>query len=50
MKHLIARTLTSLTLAVVGLAVTAPAQSAETIQASIPFEFSFGDQTFPAGK
>ena len=52
MKHLIARTLTFLVLAVAGLAVTAPAQSTSAIKlvrANIPFEFSLGDKTFPAG-
>jgi hypothetical protein len=49
MKHLIARTLTSLMLAVVGLTVTAPAQSMaiKVIRVNIPFEFNFGDKTFP---
>lgn len=49
MKGLIARTLASLMFAVVGLAVTAPAQSTPTIKVSIPFEFSFGERTFAAG-
>jgi hypothetical protein len=50
MKHLITRTLTSLALAVVGLAMTVPAQAASTIKVNIPFEFDFGKQTFPAGQ
>jgi hypothetical protein len=48
MKHLIARTLTSLMLVVVGLTVTAPAQSI-AIKVITQFEFNFGDKTFPAG-
>lgn len=48
MKHLIARTLTSLTLVVVGLTMAAQAQS-KVIKANIPFEFNFGDKIFPAG-
>ncbi len=47
MKHLIARTLTSLMLAVVPVAVQA--QSPQVIKASIPFEFNFGGKTLPAG-
>jgi hypothetical protein len=52
MKHLFARTLTFLMLVVMGLAVTAPAQSMteKRIKANIPFEFNFGDKTFPAGE
>jgi hypothetical protein len=51
MKHLIARTLTSLMLVAVGLAVTAPAQSVaiKVIKVNIPFEFNFGEKTLPAG-
>ena len=49
MKHLITRTLTSLALAVVGLAVAAPAQITHTTKATIPFEFTVGTRTFPAG-
>ncbi len=50
MKHLIARTLTSLTLVVMCLAATAQAQSTPlVIKVNIPFEFNIGDQTFPAG-
>ena len=48
MTHPIARTLTSLMLVVVGLAMRVQAQSA-VIRVNIPFEFSFGDHTFPAG-
>jgi cytochrome c biogenesis protein ResB len=50
MKHLFTRTLTALTLAVIGLAVAAPAQSAHTIKANVPFEFNFGDRMYPAGE
>jgi hypothetical protein len=49
MKHLIVRSLASLTLAIAGLAVAAPAQSTQAIKVNIPFEFNFGTQTFPAG-
>ena len=50
MKQLITRTLTSLMLAVVWLATTAPAQSTPlVIKVNIPFEFSIGDRTFPPG-
>lgn len=49
MKNLITRTLTSLMLAVVGLGTVASAELAPVIKVSIPFEFNFGDQTFPAG-
>jgi hypothetical protein len=49
MKQLIARTLTSLTLAMVGLAATAPAQSMPVMKVKVPFEFNFGEHTFPAG-
>jgi hypothetical protein len=37
-------------LVVVGLAMTAPAQSAPIIKVTIPFDFDFGKQTFPAGE
>ena len=50
MKHLMARTLTSLIFVVVGLAATAPAQSTRIVKANIPFEFSFGNRSFPAGE
>lgn len=49
MKHLIARTLTSLTIAIVGLAMLSHAESSEVIKVNIPFEFTFAGQTFPAG-
>jgi hypothetical protein len=50
MKHLVARTLISILLGVLALGPTAHAQHTErTIKANIPFEFSVGDQTFPAG-
>ena len=49
MKRMFARTLILLTLVVMGLAMAAPAQSTPILKANIPFEFSFGGQTFPAG-
>ena len=49
MKQIIARTLAAFVLVVVGLAATSPAQSMHTIKVNIPFEFSFGNKTFPAG-
>ena len=49
MKYLIARTLTSLMLVVVGL-MAAQAQSTSVITVNVPFEFNFGDRTFPAGE
>lgn len=49
MRHPIARTLTSLMLVVVGLVMRVQAQSTSVIRVNIPFEFSFGDHTFPAG-
>ncbi|MBZ5600276.1 MAG: hypothetical protein LAN83_18375 [Acidobacteriia bacterium] len=50
MKHLIARTLTSLSLAVLLLAGVAHAQYAQVIKAKVPFEFTVGQRTFPAGQ
>ncbi|MBI3477699.1 MAG: hypothetical protein HY010_18350 [Acidobacteria bacterium] len=50
MKHLVTRTLASLTLAVMGLAVAAPAQTTHNLKVNVPFEFQFGSQTFPAGQ
>jgi hypothetical protein len=49
MKHLITRTLTSLALAVMGLSVAAPAQVGQTTKATIPFDFTVGKKTLPAG-
>jgi len=49
MKHLITRTLTSLALAVMGLSVAASAQVGQTTKATIPFDFTVGKKTFPAG-
>jgi hypothetical protein len=49
MKHLIARTLTSLMLVVVLLPMAAQAQSTSVIKVNIPFEFNFANRTFPAG-
>jgi hypothetical protein len=51
MKKFVERTLTSLFLAALAFGYTAHAQHAEHVmKASIPFEFSVGDQTFPAGQ
>jgi hypothetical protein len=50
MKNLVERILTSLFLAALAFGYTAHAQRTErVIKANIPFEFSVGDQTFPAG-
>jgi hypothetical protein len=49
MKNLIARTFMSVMFAVMALAVTSPAQSIQVIKVDIPFEFSFGGHSFPAG-
>ena len=49
MKHLLSRTFTALMLALMGLAPTARAQSAPVIKVNVPFEFTVGDRTFPAG-
>ncbi len=50
MKDFIARSLLSLFLGVLALGSTVQAQRPErTIKATIPFEFSVGSQTFPAG-
>jgi hypothetical protein len=50
MENFVERTLTSFLLSVLAFAGTAHAQRAErVIKANIPFEFSVGDQTFPAG-
>jgi hypothetical protein len=50
MKNLIARTFMAVMFAVVALAGTSPAQSIQVIKVNIPFEFSFGDHSFPAGE
>jgi hypothetical protein len=50
MKNLIARILAFLTLVVLGLTMTASAQSTSVIKVNVPFEFSFADRTFPAGE
>ena len=49
MKPVIARTLTLIALAVASVTAAAHGQSESVIKASIPFTFSFGRQTFPAG-
>jgi hypothetical protein len=50
MKNLIAHTLMSAMLVIVGLVVAAPAQSIRVVRVKVPFEFSFGDHSFPAGQ
>src|SRR5262249_44316601 len=50
MKNLFTRSLTLLGLMVVGLAMTAAAQSSAVIKANIPFDFNFAGKTFPAGE
>jgi hypothetical protein len=51
MKHLIARTLTSLSLAVLLLAGVVYAQPApQVIRVKVPFEFVAGKHAFPAGE
>ena len=49
MKQLMKHTLAVLVLTIVGAAGTAHAQALTVIKVNIPFEFSFGDKTFPAG-
>jgi hypothetical protein len=49
MTRLFARTLTLFILAMLGLVATASAQSMSVIKVNVPFEFNFGDSTFPAG-
>ena len=51
MKKLIARSIASILLSVLSLDLIAHAQSPErTIKANIPFEFSVGNRSFPAGR
>jgi hypothetical protein len=50
MKNLIVRTLMSIIFAVMALAATSRAQSIQVIKVNIPFEFSFGGHSFPAGE
>jgi len=50
MKSLVARTLTSVLLGVLTLGPIAQAQHAQrVIKVTVPFEFSVGNQVFPAG-
>jgi hypothetical protein len=49
MKQAVRHTLTALLLTIVTAAGSAFAQSGTVIKVNIPFDFSFGDQTFPAG-
>jgi hypothetical protein len=50
MKERIARSIASLLLSVLSLGLFAQSQSTErTIKANIPFEFSVGNRSFPAG-
>jgi hypothetical protein len=51
MKKLIARSMASILLSVLALGLFAQAQSPErTIKTNIPFEFSVGSRSFPAGR
>lgn len=51
MRKLIARSIASILLSVLTLGYIAQAQSPErTIKANIPFEFSVGNRSFPAGR
>lgn len=50
MKHLITRTLSVLILVGMGLAASSQAQYAPLVKVNVPFEFAFGDQSFPAGE
>jgi hypothetical protein len=49
MARLLARSLTLFILGMLGLVATASAQSMSVIKVNVPFEFNFGDSTFPAG-
>jgi hypothetical protein len=49
MKSFIARIFASMLVVIMGMAASAQAQTISTIKVSIPFEFSFGTKTFPAG-
>jgi hypothetical protein len=49
MKNLFARIFTTFTLVAACLPMLSQAQSKPTIKVNIPFEFTFGDKTFPAG-
>jgi hypothetical protein len=46
---MITRTLAALLFVTLGAGIAAQAQSASTINVNVPFEFTFGAQTFPAG-
>ena len=49
MKQLMKHTVAALLLTIVWAAGTAHAQAPTVIKVNIPFEFNFGDKTFPAG-
>jgi hypothetical protein len=49
MKPFITRLLTTLAIAIAGLAVAAPANAAPVLKVKIPFAFTFGNKNFPAG-
>jgi hypothetical protein len=49
MKRIIAHTLAGLMLTVLGMSMAASAETMTVIKVNIPFEFTFGDQSFPAG-
>lgn len=50
MKRSVASVLTMLLMTLVGMAGTATAASGTIAKVNIPFEFSVGDQTYPAGE
>jgi hypothetical protein len=50
MKRIIAHTFTGLMLAFLGMTMTAAAETITVIKVNVPFEFTFGDRTFPAGE
>jgi len=50
MKQIMALTLAGFMLAFLGMALPAVADTNKIIKVNIPFEFTFGDQTFPAGE
>ena len=49
MKYLLVRKWISLMVVLMAVMASAHAQSTTVIKVSIPFEFQFGNQTFPAG-
>ena len=49
MNRFIAQTVAGLMLALLGMTMTASAETVKVIKVNIPFQFTFGDRTFPAG-